>query len=308
MDTVTCANSIFQQPWWLEAVAPGRWREATVARSGSTVARLPYTLETRIGLRISRMPPLTQTLGPAVDSGDGGPGRRLATELELTEQLLQTLPPLDYFGQCLHFGVGCALPFYWAGFRLETRYTHVLTDLAAASDPSYFRPSVRREIRKAERSLAVRTDLGLERFVALNRLSFERQGLRLPYDPAVLARLDTACRERSARVTYFAEDADGRVHAAIYVVRDARTSYYLLGGADPNLRTSGAHSLLMWHAIRDAQAVSGCFDFEGSMNRAIGRFFRGFNPEVRPFVFVERASRRFVPLRLALAARRRLRG
>ena len=27
-------NSIFEQPWWLEAVAPGRWREAIVEKDG----------------------------------------------------------------------------------------------------------------------------------------------------------------------------------------------------------------------------------------------------------------------------------
>jgi hypothetical protein len=24
-DETSCANAIFQQPWWLDAVAPGRW-------------------------------------------------------------------------------------------------------------------------------------------------------------------------------------------------------------------------------------------------------------------------------------------
>ena len=304
---VDCANSIFQQPWWLDAVAPGRWREIALLEEGRTVARLPFLMDKWMGLAVSRMPPLTQTLGPAVDAGDGGPTRRFGGELDLLEQLLASLPAVDYFAQNLHFSVAAALPFHWYGFRLETRYTHVLRDLEAAADIAYFRSSARREIRKAQRSLAVRTDLGLDRFVAVNRMSFERQGIRLPYQPEVLARVDAACRQRSAATTYFAEDASGRVHAAIYIVRDRCASYYLLGGADPELRTSGAHSLLMWHAIRDSVGVSGCFDFEGSMNRAIGRFFRSFNPEVRAFVFVERSSPRFAPFRLALRTWRRLR-
>ena len=27
-------NSIFEQPWWLDAVAPGQWAEATVEKDG----------------------------------------------------------------------------------------------------------------------------------------------------------------------------------------------------------------------------------------------------------------------------------
>jgi hypothetical protein len=43
---------------------------------------------------------------------------------------------------------------------------------------------------------------------------------------------------------FFAQDAEGRIHAALYLVWDASYAYYLLGGADPRLRGSGAQSLL----------------------------------------------------------------
>ena len=60
MSTTPYANSLFEQPWWLDAVAPGQWDEALVTdANGSVMARMPYV---KTGNRIT-MPPLTQNLG-----------------------------------------------------------------------------------------------------------------------------------------------------------------------------------------------------------------------------------------------------
>jgi hypothetical protein len=43
MDNIMEANSIFQQPWWLYAVANGQWKESAVQnKQGEIVARMPY--------------------------------------------------------------------------------------------------------------------------------------------------------------------------------------------------------------------------------------------------------------------------
>ena len=61
-----CANALFQQPWWLDAVAPGRWGEVTCERDGRIVARLPYVVRDGRGLRMPTQSSLTHTLGPWV--------------------------------------------------------------------------------------------------------------------------------------------------------------------------------------------------------------------------------------------------
>lgn len=301
-------NSLFQQPWWLDAVAPRRWSEAAVTRGGQVVARLPYMIEHRAGLTLLRQPPLTQTLGPWVALGEGSPAGRLADFLELLESLIESLPRCDYFAQCFHHSMIDALPFHWHGFDIEVRYTHIITELAAAADPTYYRGNIRREIKKAQRDLVVRSDLDLDRLISLSEMSFKRHGLRLPYDPNVLRRIDRTCQERGQSRAFFAEDARGQLHAAVYLVWDERAAYYLLGGADPDHRTSGAHSLLIWEAIKFAAGVSKSFDFEGSMNRDIGRFFRAFGAQLRPFLFVTRENWRFSALQRALSLGGRFRG
>jgi hypothetical protein len=88
----------------------------------------------------------------------------------------------------------------------------------------------------------------------------------------------------------FAYDDADRVHAVAYVVCDRRTAYYLMGGGDPKLRTSGASSLLLWEAIRRTRPVVSVFDFEGSMLRPVERFFRAFGGRQVPYLHVSRAT------------------
>jgi hypothetical protein len=296
-----CANAIFQQPWWLDAVAPGRWGEATIERDGRSVARLPYVVRGRGRFRMLTMPPLTQTLGPWVEPSTARAARALSDEMELLAALEAGLPRAEAFVQHFSPTMLNALPFYWAGYRLELRYTYRLEGLR---DPEALwdglRGNVRREIRKARRQVEIRDDLGLDRFYPIWSKTFARQGLEPSVSSAQLERLDAACRDRDARAMLFAADAANRVHAVIYVVWDRHAAFHLLGGADPELRTSGASSLLMWEAIMRASAITDVFDFEGSMLKPVERFFRAFGSRQTPYLRVSRVGRR---TRAALAVR-----
>jgi hypothetical protein len=300
-----CANSIFQQPWWLDAVAPGRWDEATVERDGRVVARLPYAVRGRGRFRVLTMPPLTQTLGPALERSDAKAAHALGDELALLGALEAGLPRADGFVQQFSPTILNALPFYWAGYRLELRYTYRLEGMSSGADLwDGLRGNIRREIRKARTRVEVRDDVGLDRFHAVWAKTFARQGLAPPASLAQLGRLDAACTARGARALLSAHDERDQIHAVAYVVWDPRAAYYLLGGADPKLRTSGASSLLMWESIMRARSVTDVFDFEGSMLQPVERFFRAFGSRQTPCLRVSRWSARG---HAALAARSGLR-
>ena len=303
-DETSCANAIFQQPWWLDAVAPGRWDEATVERDGRVVARLPYVVRGRRRLRVLTMPPLTQTLGPWVERSDAKPARALSEEHQLLAALESALPTAHSFVQHFSPTMLNALPFHWAGYRLELQYTYRLEGLGSEEALwDGLRGSLRREIRKARRRVEVRDDLPLDRFHAIWAMTFARQGLPAPVSLAALERLDAACAARGARAMLFGRDDVGRVHAVSYVVWDEHAAFYLIGGGDPELRTSGASSLLMWESIMRAREITDVFDFEGSMLRPVERFFRGFGSRQTPYLRVSRArahTRAALALRAAL--------
>ncbi len=275
-DVAACTHALFEQPWWLDAVAPGNWDAATVTSDGEIIGRLPYVRMRRCGLTIIGQPPLTQFLGPWIKPGAGTTYERLEREHTILRMLIRKLPRHDVFVQDFHHSMtnGCA--FSWGGFSETVRYTYVLDPLDDHDRIwAGFRPEVRTRIRKAERHLIVRPIDDVELFIALNRMTYVRQGMSMPYSADLIRRLDAACSARGVRRILLAEGADGMPHAALYLVWDPESAYYLMAGSDPRLRTSGAITLLTWEAIKFAGQVTRRYDFEGSMLRPVERFIRG---------------------------------
>ena len=97
-----------------------------------------------------------------------------------------------------------------------------------------------------------------------------------------------ACKEHDARFMLVASDKEGYIHAVSYFVYDSNVCYYIMSGADSELRNSGAGSLLIWEGIKKAAEVSQSFDFEGSNIADIEMNFRSFGA---PFIVNYRVSR-----------------
>ena len=290
-------NCLFQEPWWLDAVAPGEWDAVVAEHAGRVVGRLPFVIKRRYGFTYNAMPPLTQTLGPWIEPKEAKCAKVLAWQKDVMNELIQRIPAFDMFGQNFHYEVTNWLPFYWQGFEQTTRYTYLLSDISDHGTIwDGLMENIRTDIKKADRRVCVRTDLGLDRFLEVNEKTFLRQGKRLPYSHELVYRIDNACGDGSRRV-FFAEDGTGRIHAALYIVWDERSAYYLMGGGDPDLRNSGATSLLMWEAIKFASTVTRRFDFEGSMIEPIERYFRAFGGEQKPYFYVTKTRPLFKAVR-----------
>ncbi len=288
------SNTLFQQPWWLEAVAPGQWGIVEVRKNNELKAWMPYVLK-KGPLFISRcsMPRLTQTLGPWVAPSSRGPVRALSEQHELMKALIAQLPEVDYFSQNLHYSMQNTLPFFWAGYQAKVSHTYVIEDL---SDPdalwSGMHNRVRTAIKKARRLVEVEWSDDVETFLTLNDMVFARQGIKAPYDHDYVRRLDRVCAQRGQRHILLARDAQGRPHAGLYVVFDEAAAYYLMTGTDPEHKSSDALSLLTWEAITRSAETSRTFDFEGSMMRRVEPFVRSFGAVQKSYFNVTRLSRR----------------
>jgi hypothetical protein len=289
--TVPWVNSVFEQPWWLDCVAPGAWDVAEVRRGDEVVARMPYVPRRRMGLMTIVQPLFTQTLGPWLQPNDGR--RKRENEIKLLGELIEMLPPFDVFRQCFAPALTNWLPFYWTGFQAAVKYTYRIEDLSDLDVVQRnFRDHVRRGIRKAAKAVEVDPDFPLDELLRLDAETYRRQGLKLPHSYEVLRRLDAACSRRGSRRILGAVDADGRTHAALYVVWDERTFYALMSARDPELQAVGANTLLYWEAIRLASEVSRVFDFEGSMVEPIEHYFRAFGGRQTPYFCISKAGRK----------------
>ena len=275
--------TLFEEPYWLDAVAPGNWHAIEVRRDGRIVGRLPYTTKRRYGLRALSTPWYTPWLGPWIQSAGAKPANELGHTHQVLENLIAGLPKAH------RTFIPCApefqnlMAFHWADYKLQVDYTYRLTDLGDEQQLwKGLRDTVRRLCRKAERITAINRERDIGTFLCVLEKTFSRQGMDLSSSFPTLERIDEAMSCRNQRTLYCAEDALGQVHAAVYVVHDDRHTFYLAGGGDPALRESGAHSLAMWHAIKESGGRSQIFDFEGSMIRPIEYFVRGFGPQLCP--------------------------
>jgi hypothetical protein len=295
-ETIYEANCVFEQPWFLDIVAPGQWAEASVRDgNGKIVARMPYQAKrTRMGFSCIVNPQLCQTAGPWVMHSDQGAyANRLGKNHELLLELFSNLPDADTINFQLHPSVFNPLPFRWMGYAAGLGMTYRITDLADL-DAVFFRftDKCRNVIRKAEKHVDVRDDLPFEIAWDLVEKTWLRQGLRVPYDKSTLFRLVSACQKMGSGKLLFAVGADTRPHAFVFLIYDSNVAYYLLGAADPELRSSGAQYLLIWRGLQYLKDRTKVFDFEGSSNRNIEHFVRSFGAVQTPLLNIQKVSPR----------------
>ncbi|MDA6067157.1 GNAT family N-acetyltransferase [Idiomarina abyssalis] len=287
---------LFSQAWWLDAVEGNGWDVAIAKKGKQIVGALPYVVRKKLGLRLITQPKLTQSLGPWIRPTEKSYPKRLSYEKEILGTLVEQLPSHAEYSQNWHCDRTNWLPFYWQGFSETTRYTYRL-DISTEKEILWkgLQENTRREIRKSIDRVGVKVRKGtLDEFWELNKLTFDRQGRSMPYTRKFVERIDEAANKKGACDCLVAEGSDGRLHAGAYIVRGGNTAYYLMGGGDPELRSSGATSLVLWEAICSQPDEVDVFDFEGSMIEPIERFFRSFGAIQTPYFRVSKTSSRLL--------------
>lgn len=287
------------QPWWLDAVcSPGRWEVAlSFDGAGNIDGALPYYLPDS-WLRRIRMPPFSDYAGVWLQLPDT-PGmkaeRRYDIETRIIGSLCAQLPTVAYYDQSFYPEFENWLPFYWQGYRQTTLYTYMIAP-GFPPEALYegFRSSLKKDLRKADRSVEILHSDSSEDFYGVYQRSFFRQNLAPPHSLSTFQRLDGAAAARQQRRIYLAKDRNnGSIHAGLYVVWDDQKAYLLLSGADPDLRGSGALFLLQWQAIQDFTAAGLGIDFCGSILPNIENALRAFGGERQAHFRIYKAGNRF---------------
>ena len=153
---------------------------------------------------------------------------------------------------------------------------------------------MRSSIRKAADLVDIIIVVDPNEFFNVNLKTFLHQGKPSPYSRDFFIHLDGELSRRNCRRIYLARDAKSNDHAAAYIVWDNQSAYLLALGTDPAFRSSGAASLLIWKAIRDASGHVGKFDFEGSIIQGVSRFFNAFSGDLQPYHRIYRGRNLFI--------------
>ena len=270
---------IFSRDWWLDATAGvDNWDVVLVEKGGEIVASLPYMVLKRHGFKYICQPVLTQKLGPWLKYPPRQKyDKRLSYENKIFKELIEELPIVDSISICFDYNITNWLPFYWKGFNQTTRYTYIIEDLSNVEKIFQEMSSdMRNMVRKAEKSVIIKECVDVDLAYSLNKMTFDRQNMKMPYTLDMFKKISEACFAHDAGKIFIAEDVDGNKHGMSFMVYDENCAYYLIGGGNPEYRNSAAQDLLIWHMIKEASNVTKKFDFEGTMLPTVNKTFRSF--------------------------------
>ena len=274
--TTPYANSVFEQPWWLDIVAPGKWSEVIVYDESKAIARLPFVFNR--GHIV--MPHYTQTLGIWIDNQYRTRKRgnaQLSKQKDIIHQLVDQLPIKNGINITLDSVQDYVLPFRWEGFSIHPTFSyriplnHNYDDLL-----KYFSKSVTRDINRGERLLFVEESTSIEDFIKLQNCTYNRQQRDNPIKNSFTYEVIKKAIEFEHGKLFLAKDIDGKLHAGSFVLFDENVSYHLMSGQDVSYGNDCAMPLLLKNEIEFALEHSKAFDFEGSMIEGIEQTYRRY--------------------------------
>jgi len=285
MRTSMYVNSVFEQPWWLDVVAPNAWKEILVKdKDGKVIARQAIVFDKKNIF----IPKLTQTLGIWMDdsvSNDYGTMKKICKELcqQLSEykNVVVHLTPNNKY----------VLPFIWEGYQISPRFTYRILDLSDTEGLYQgFNNTAKKNIKSAKNKVMISDKMDVDELWSMIIKTYKIQNRKPPISKELIERMVYECEAHNCGKYLCAKDKEGNVHSCAYFVYDENVCYYLLGATDSQYRSSGAQSLVIWEGIQFAAKHSKIFDFEGSMVEGIENFFRQFNNECVAYYEIRKQS------------------
>ncbi|MEM8526224.1 MAG: GNAT family N-acetyltransferase [Bacteroidota bacterium] len=271
------------QDWYLDAVC--QWEVILVRKNQLIIASFPYSQKRKLGFNYITMPLFVKWMGLYVTREY----RNAKNEQKIMSLILPLLSEFDAFKQNFHPNFLNWSPLYWQGYLQTTYYTYQL-DLTQSLVQIWANcnRNIKRNINKASSKLSIETNPSPDAFYEINQMSFDRQGVRIPYSLLLFLNHDKALQQHEKRLIICAKDEKGSIHAASYLIWDQMNCYYHLSGEDPSFRKSGAGILLVWEAIKYAKIELNLkrFDFEGSMMPKVAHIRQQFGAAAIPYHYL----------------------
>src|SRR5690554_6134381 len=242
---------------WLETVSKGNWDVVLQEKDDKVTGALPFVFNPKGGIKRIVLPALTPYGGIWINYPAGQKyASELSYEKETYTYLINKLPAYDSFEVKFYPGFKNWLPLYWKGYKQTTMYTYILNNLSD-TDKIFgaFRENLRREIRKAEKRIIVKSVENIEVLYKLKDKSVMAGKGKANASKEYLESIFGLCKRKNCGEVLIAVEGDD-IHSAALFVWDKNTCYYLYGASDPDYKNSGAMSLLLWEAIKRSSGKS----------------------------------------------------
>ncbi len=283
-------GSIFCKYEWLEFSTKNNFVILVYKENSNIVAGmpLPFFYEKKI-----RLPRLTQKMGVLFCDFSC---LKYSTRLEKEKLIIGSF--LDFIEKyklsyTMNFDWNYEnwLPFYWHNYDQTTRYTYVIDYKKQDLDEIWknMDQNTRNVIKKADKNgLKVYRSYDIKKFYDYNKKTFERQRIKIPYSYEYVKSLFSQFQENS--YIFEAKDDENNTHAMNFYIKDLKSVYYLMSGADEKFRGFGAQDYIQWYAIRYYYDKTLYFDFEGSMIESIESNFRKFGAVQKQYFTIRKKS------------------
>jgi hypothetical protein len=176
-------------------------------------------------------------------------------------------------------------------FNLSKKRTNILKLDDEDKIYHHFKSSLQRQIKKANKQLVIQQCNDIKTLATLHRQTLLKRNEKSFIPLKIFNKVWTYCKLNSCGKLFEIIDENKYVHASLLLIFDHDTAYYLCGGTDEAHYGSGAMSGLMWYAIRESIIMKKkYFDFEGSMQHGVNRFFQNFSPSEMEYYNIQKTN------------------
>ena len=264
---------IFSRPWWLDAVSDeGYWDVILYEKNNNIYGSLPFFIKKKNIFKLSILPRLTQKLGPYFADSKFNDNEKIFSHLS------KKLPYTNYFDQNCHHTINNQKIFINEGFTVKNMRTCIIEDIKNINEiKNNFSKNRRYDLSKAkENNLNTNFNVNPNLFYEEHVKNLKKRGLKINYSKNFLIRLFDACSENKSGKLIGVYDNSNNYLALCFIVWDDLYAYLIgLTTNSDNLKT-GASSLLIFNSINYLIGKTKNFDFEGSMDENIYKFYNSF--------------------------------
>lgn len=269
---------VFFEPWWLDMVSE-HWKVLYYHEADQLKAVWVYTMDKKWGFKIIRNPLLTPYTGLYIFD------RRLKEE-KIISKLFSQLPSYHYLDLMglpeYHF----SKTFEQLGLTVQQRVTYRLP--LNADEETLFKnihPKQRSGIRQAQKTLKIQDAANhIHDFWNFYEHIFKIKKLKNALTGKFFKKIIQTSLQQNAGWIKATTDENNQINAIVFTVFDKKTMYLLLTATNPRAKHNGAVALLIWNAILEAKKRNlQIFDFEGSSDAGIAKFFKSFGGDKKHY-------------------------
>ncbi|HNF48447.1 MAG TPA: hypothetical protein PLF48_03625 [Chitinophagales bacterium] len=258
---------VFLKPFWLDAVSK-KWDVVIVKENDVLLAALPYCIKGNILTKRIYLPFLSfyQSVLFFQDV-------KQEEQQTILEQLVDQLPLTwkQYFKFLPQYS---NLDLSNQDYTKHGYSTYVIQDKFQLSE---HHSRLYKKVIKNEYKL-VETE-NTDQAYALLMSTFIRKNLKPYMSLHDFEKIQTVCKKFNAGKIVSCTDKQQNHLACIFYAEDEQSAYYLMGGYDDQFKNSGAMVFLLHELISQAIKQKKQFNFCGSADANIARFFEGFGAE-----------------------------